>query len=964
MEIGVLGLTCEMCNCNCEARDFSSGFWKHWPMQPIVAHEGLDTTLGGWVKEMVEIRRSTSIRALEAGALSFDEAARGGAHANIWESPHDPSGRDAMDFWSRLIGGSYAPKKTPAQHIHDPRARLARFKKAYHAVTQLCNRPRNLARDATTLDDLKKLFDRLSQLIREETRAPAPHLCLQYAASNQIYVTVTRAAIVSHHEGVVHATINLLATLVDSEEEDFLSSQPFAKSLMRLITRVVDTGHILLELDTETAILELLFTVAAKIRLQPGILPVWFASSSKPDLDYTKVREKKGFVGVSQKDDFPLCYLLIDRVHHDGRIGDFARTGLLYIFEATGRSTDLEEWVVSSDLPTLMASGLGALYSQLSRELSILHPDATLPAVLAMSDYSTTHARATAESAFSDRHKSHMATFLSYLAFWQDVLDHCRSADVKQTLLDHFQILFLQQLLYPSILQSSDTDAGSSVAVLTYVTTILAALDYPDLIHNILAYLLAIRDAPTPADMEVKAERRSSEPPRSPTTTKRRQSLMLLAATKDPEDAVEPTLFNLVDLISNSLRSNNGSTVYAALNLASTVINRHKKYAFGTLLKVHKVSTHDSLRTSGAQEQGVEKYSDLALSLHDLGIDEAYVGLAEDVRLAIETQALPAQSLPGHEATAGRDTVNMYTMHREDSFMRLITALLRTFLTNSVDVNLALTQVLISIAACIEIRLDDWFVQDAAHGSGDGVSSEVQKPSWQSYMDEDDDTALSALSRATCHPNWSEDRAPIVYTVLQSLAHEVQTVRETAPNLDQLISGRKNMLQAADLEAPLPDPHSLSGSPMPTHLHPVASKPQQRGHSRGSSTSSAVRGRNKATDVSSADHSSAASPSGERPAADGEAEASSKAASQPPTPQQARSIFQPPPPETPSTTDVLMQKISFDDEEQSDGSNVRTASLNHILTNVVVLQEFVLELVAVLQVRTAVLGEREVRFAA
>lgn len=119
---------------------------------------------------------------------------------------------------------------------------------------------------------------------------------------------------------------------------------------------------------------------------------------------------EEGFVGVSQKDDSPLCYPLIDRVHHDGRIGDFARTGLLYILEATGRSPNLEEWVMSSDLATLMASGLGALYSQLSRELSILHPDATLPAVLAMSEHSTTHARATAESAFSERHKSHMVS--------------------------------------------------------------------------------------------------------------------------------------------------------------------------------------------------------------------------------------------------------------------------------------------------------------------------------------------------------------------------------------------------------------------------------------------------------------------------------------------------------------------------------------------------------------------------
>ncbi|GAB7335399.1 hypothetical protein MBLNU13_g07771t1 [Cladosporium sp. NU13] len=862
-----------------------------------------------------------------------------------------------MDFWSRLIGGSYTPKPNPPQHVHDPRARLARFKKAYTTVQQLCNRPRNLAKEAITLDELNKLFDRLSQLIREESRAPAPHLCLQYAASNQIYVTITRAAIVSHNEGLIHSTITLLATLVDSEEEDFLSSQPFAKSLMRLVTRVVDTGNILLELDTETAILELLFTVAAKIRLQPAILPVWFASSAKPDLDYTSVKEKKGFVGISQKDDFPLCYLLIDRVHHDGRIGDFARTGLLYIFEATGRSVDLENWVISSDLPTLMASGLGALYSQLSRELSILHPDATLPAVLAMSDYTTTHPRATAESAFSERHKSHMTTFLSYLAFWQDVLDHCQSAEVKQTLLDHFQILFLQQLLYPSILQSSDTDGGSSVAVLTYVTTILAALDYPDLVHYILAYLLAIRDAPTPADIGVKPERRSSEPPRSPKAVKRRQSLMLLAATKDPEDAVEPTLFNLIDLISNSLSSNNSSTVYAALSLASTIINRQKKYAFGNLLKSHEVSNHGATRTAGAQDLEVEKYSELALSLHELGLDEAYSGLAEDVRLVIEAQVALGLSPSDHGVSPGLKSVNMYALQQEDTFMRLVSALLRTFFTNSVDVNLALTQVLISIAACIEIRLDIWFALDAAQCAFDGATSDAKK-SWQSLLDEEEENVLSDLQKASRRPAWPEKRTPIIYGVLQTLADELTTVRDSVPNLDQLISGRKNMLQAASLDAPVPDPHSLSGSPMPTHLHPVTTKPQQRGHSRASSVSSAARGRKQAAETASADHSSAASPARQRPETTND---SSRAASQASfhVRKGSRSIFQPPPPETPSTTDVLMQKISFDTKK--DGGE-RTASLNHVLTNVVVLQEFVLELVAVLQVRAAVFGESEVRF--
>lgn len=64
-----------------------------------------------------------------------------------------------------------------------------------------------------------------------------------------------------------------------------------------------------------------------------------------------------------------------------------------------------------------------------------------------------------------------------------------------------------------------------------------------------------------------------------------------------------------------------------------------------------------------------------------------------------------------------------------------------------------------------------------------------------------------------------------------------------------------------------------------------------------------------------------------------------------------------------------MQRISFEGERGGygsggSGSTERTASLNHILTNIVVLQEFVLELVAVLQVRAAVLGEKEVRLTA
>ena len=48
----------------------------------------------------------------------------------------------------------------------------------------------------------------------------------------------------------------------------------------------------------------------------------------------------------------------------------------------------------------------------------------------------------------SPEYQTHLATFLASLVFWQDLLEHCTSIDIKHTLLDHFQFLFLQQLLY------------------------------------------------------------------------------------------------------------------------------------------------------------------------------------------------------------------------------------------------------------------------------------------------------------------------------------------------------------------------------------------------------------------------------------------------------------------------------------------------------------------------------------
>jgi hypothetical protein len=218
------------------------------------------------------------------------------------------------------------------------------------------------------LHGIRRGFQSLSKMLEDESRLPAPHLCLSFAAAQQIYTAVSKIAATSYDEGMVRDAVQLYNALIDSEEEDFLENDVFAVSLMNFIGRSI--ASMTLGEDIEADIVELLFGIAAKIRLQPEILPVWFTSAST-DPNGRLVNQKVDFAGITQKEDFPLCYQLIDKVHHEGRIGEFARMGLLYIFESASKSLPLEQWIVNSDLPTLMATGLGALYSQLSRLLSI-----------------------------------------------------------------------------------------------------------------------------------------------------------------------------------------------------------------------------------------------------------------------------------------------------------------------------------------------------------------------------------------------------------------------------------------------------------------------------------------------------------------------------------------------------------------------------------------------------------------
>lgn len=202
--------------------------------------------------------------------------------------------------------------------------------------------------------------------MEDEIRSPAPHPCIAYVASSQVYDVVTTIAQSLSNEQTLHLALKFFNLLVDNEEGGFVEDGCFADALVKCVDRISSSGSSLVSTQTEGDIAELLFGVAAKIRLEPGILPVWF----RPRREAGAVSRTAFEISTSSSPDrraFPLFYFLVEYLHHDGRVGDFARTSLLYLLGSSAHAEELEKWIVESELPTMMASGLGALYSRLSR---------------------------------------------------------------------------------------------------------------------------------------------------------------------------------------------------------------------------------------------------------------------------------------------------------------------------------------------------------------------------------------------------------------------------------------------------------------------------------------------------------------------------------------------------------------------------------------------------------------------
>ncbi|KAL9590080.1 MAG: hypothetical protein Q9203_001102 [Teloschistes exilis] len=845
-----------------------------------------------------------------------------------------------MDFWSRLIGGA-GTSPNSKQTIHTgPQQRLTNFKLACLQLQQAWQKKAGRMFSSPARGTVSSQLQTINRLLREETHAAAPHLCVQYVSTAQVYAVVSLIGATSRDEQLQQEAVRFFDLLIDREEEDFIENPDFADKVMTLFRETSDTSKSVSP-ETEVQMVELLFAITAKLRQRSAVPSAWFRPSEVNNEHPTSSTRL-----LHKSRDFPLVFKLLDHVHHSGKTGDFARTGLLYIFELAAKSADVEKWIIESELATLMASGLGALYKPV----------------------------------FSAGLQTNLGTFISYLIFWQDILERCSSPDIKATLLDHFDFLFLRPLLYPSLVESSDIDSGSSVAVMTYLRSILENVSNADIVRLLLRYML---DSPAELVKEHK-------PSRPSTLARRRKSESLVTISASRSDDPTPDLLTLTNIIHGYLLSCSQPTVTASLRLLATILRFWHNLTTTNLLKMQDLRTTDHPRTLEQHERSLDFLYTLAEDiLDDDGLKECYESHLQDAQAMVEMHPCSTECLlrSGLSAVA-EDTFAMTrnkrlkrTISEDDPLLADLLSLLDDFLFNDIEVNLSLTENMAALASCSEILLEGWLLQPIS-----------VKPCHESSNDEMKNEESSPA--AVQIPSDLPDRLSPVFDRLSSLVGRLDRLRQDIQDFDIYLAERRHIFKVGeeidDAVADVPKRKSSEmGAGMQTRVHDqmrVGSIAERLKTSSNVSRSSSPRGRPQ-------EHPRDL----DQPLDSLVGRLSHLRVSPSPSPFKGlKRTFSPSPlrrdsvsssasntlPSPRGPPDVLNRKVrlktytrrrkhprentdseansvnndSVNDESEITGET-KEIGLSHLLTNIIILQEFVLELAAIIQVRASLFGE-------
>lgn len=329
--------------------------------------------------------------------------------------------------------------------------------------------------------------------------------------------------------------------------------------------------------------------------------------------------------------EFLLFNYLLRFLHREGRIGDFARAGLLFLMDvamsagdnsvdnASDPMTDaalaLAEYVLDGDFSDVLSAGLGAVYSVLPSKLAV-RPDLSQSnsgMVLGMSTNGPDERNEQKgfeheqdqslgpDNTSSPDVKARLDHFVKLLNFFKDVLRRNETANIDlaptslvgaaivQSILNAVRSVFLENILYTSILECSDVD-GSAVAVMTYIDIMIRTWAGSQLGDMLMEFLMNEDEDDSRRSHLRSLDYTRKEKNRIKKLRRKSSAMAFLemeapdARRKQSEYITSVGRFTLKDLIFSNLRSSFPRSVTSALHLLQTLLTCHPIVCINKLL--------------------------------------------------------------------------------------------------------------------------------------------------------------------------------------------------------------------------------------------------------------------------------------------------------------------------------------------------------------------------------------------
>jgi hypothetical protein len=619
-------------------------------------------------------------------------------------------------------------------------------------------------------------------------------------------------------------------------------------------------------------VVDLLCTLCRRIRTYHDLLMIffydkrWFRPPSPTDeyksddddseeqnLKRDPPREDKTFISNSMMDseqptlheakpeyEFIIFNYLLRFVHREGRIGDFARAGMLFLIDVAMESPDspggkpnstgtlrsltepaaeaasaLADYILEGDFAEVLSAGVAAVYSLLPSKLRLVPANVRNPAsglVISMDDQPTLGSEEPTRgisTGFSNSQEfcCKVDHFLTILEFIQDVLKHdrrdhrvARNADeysLTNSVLFALRKVFLDNILYPSILESSESD-GSSVAILSYLEACFRTLAPGPLVRFLLDYLLSEGDE-TDKKAHISDDRPtpSKPPPKATKMRRRKSSAMILlemevpAAQSGPDYIKSFGRFTLKDLINSNIGSENAQAATAALQLLQTLMHLHCEIAIGHVVVVSLLANgspvwwHDA--DSGGLEGPKENESPEQCLVYERAVsmyrrlaerDEDPLDIAFSTSYAHYVEDNISELL--HQRCY-RDQhgvqLHMHCLRPGDPILRTVVGSLCRFFLHTPQQNLALTGLLVKLALCPHRALNGWLVNEM--GEEENLAKHQGEEGWHSNQQRGE-------MRPACQP--------IVYRIFQELFSGLNVQRMVIDDFDRLLQERRQGL--------------------------------------------------------------------------------------------------------------------------------------------------------------------------